>query len=147
MNPVEGDTYLRAVNEINPYSLVDIDETGSDASQIGNTSGYAPRGERYMRTQYVVRGVHYSVIAAASPCGFLHWKIVEGSVSDDVFISFLNELSVYLIDSSFGIIDNASVHRTIDTRIRLEQSFNGRYLFCTTYHPHFKPIEKCLSPW
>ena len=102
-------------------------------------------GEPYVRTQFIVRGKHFTVIAAANPLGFIFYRIFDGPVNDDSFIEFLNLLSINIVPDQFGIIDNASIHRTNQARIKLEEVFNGRYLFCSPYSPHLKPIEKCFK--
>jgi transposase len=81
-----------------------------------------------------------------TPFGFLCWDIIEGTVDEDIFSAFLdNTLSPLLTASQIGIIDNASIHHTVRSRISLEQVFNGKYYFSPPYSPHLKPIEGCFA--
>ena len=112
---------------------------------IGNGKGYAPIGEKYLRVQFYVRGEHYTIVAAATPFGFIFERIYRDGVNDDTFIDFLDYLEPRLYPDNFGIIDNASIHKTVPSRVRLEQIFNGRYRFCAPYSPHLKPIEEMFK--
>ena len=125
--------------------FIDIDESGTEAHSFGTGARYAPIGEKYMRIQFVVRGNHYSIIAAAIPLGFLHHRIFIDGVNDQAFIEFLDSLAPLITPDQVGLLDNAAKHRTVDIRIRLEAVFNGRHYFCSPCTPHLKLVEKYLS--
>lgn len=144
-DPAEAVDYLLSVAYVYPWYFVDIDETGTDLDDFGSTSGYAPVGEKFTRTQFVVRGKHYSVIAAACPAGFICWRIFDGPVDDAAFLEFLRSLRPYLDENSFCIIDNAAIHHTVPARTMLEEIFFGRFRFASAYSPFLKPIEKFFA--
>lgn len=141
-DPTLGYEYLMSVAHVDPNYLVDIDETGTDLDDFGCSRGYSKVGEKYIRTQFVVRGKHYTAIAAACCRGFLSWRIFDGPVTDEQFIEFLNEMEASLDENSYGIIDNAAIHKTAAARTRLDEVFNGFYSLCAPYHFFLKPIEK-----
>ena len=144
-NGMEGYNCLRSIAHLHPMCIVDIDESGTDIDDFGSSNGYSPIGEKYIRTQFVVRGKHYTIIAAVTPHGFICHRIFDGPVNDEAFVEFLEFLLPYVEPNQYGILDNASIHRTVDTRTKLEEVFNGRYRFCAPYSPHLKPIEKCFK--
>ena len=90
-----------------------------EEDKFGDGPGYAPVGEKYVRVQFIVRGVHHSIIAAAMPFGFICHLVFRDGVDDYKFIEFLDVLDLHLVPSQHGIIDNASVHRTLASRIQL----------------------------
>ena len=145
-NPIDGYNYLMSIAHIDPNNLIDIDESASSLDDFGNGKGYAPIGQKLMRVQFFVRGESFTVVAAATPLGFLFTRIYRGGVDEEAFIDFLNFLALRLYENeSYAIIDNAAIHRTIAVRLRLEEIFNGNYSFCATYSPHLKPIEKMFK--
>ena len=101
--------YLLRVAHVDPMLFIDIDESGTEADSFGAGAGYAPIGEKYMRTQFVVRGNHYSIIAAATPLGFLHHRIFIGGVNDQAFIEFLDSLAPLITPDQVGLLDNAAI--------------------------------------
>ena len=140
-----ANAFLVRVAHIDPMSWVDIDESGSEADCFGTGKGYAPVGEKFMRTQFVVRGKHHTIIAAATPLGFLSHRIFLEGVNDQAFIEFMDSLVPLISPEQVGLLDNAAIHRTEDTRVTLEAAFHGNYHFCSPYSPHLKPVEKCFS--
>jgi hypothetical protein len=125
--------------------LVDIDEMASNPESFHEKYGWAPRGEDALKMQIRIGERSYSVIAAYTTAGFLVWEIhdvTNGGINEEVFQEFLfNRLQHVLSNDSFGLIDNATIHRTVDSRLMLENIFDGKYCFSPPYSPDLKPIE------
>ena len=48
---------------------------------------------------------------------------------------------------AIGIFDNATIHRTLGSRLMLEDVFTNLYYFLPVYSPHLNPIEPCFAQW
>lgn len=139
-------SYLNFIAALDPDDLVDIDETLSSAKEFEAKYGWAPEGQE--ATQFQIRiGSHaYSTIAAYTTTGFIAWAIYEGSVTALEVRHFLNHsLAPALTNTSVGVLDNATVHKTDGCRETLEAVFHGTCTFCPPYSPELKPIEKGFS--
>jgi transposase len=100
-------------------------------------------GNPCILTQIVLDNRHFSVIAAYTMAGFLCWNIIEGSVTAENFQIFLNTtLLPFIGETSMGLIDNATIHKTLGTLLTLNQVFGGHYMFSPAYSPDMKPIER-----
>ena len=77
--------YRELISAIRVSNLLAIDETASSPDQILEKYGYAIEGQRNVRTQFKIGSRRYSAIAAYSTRGFRHWKVVEGSVNQEVY--------------------------------------------------------------
>lgn len=141
----EGFRFMQFMAPFDPNLLVNIDETGTDTDALGVGLAYAPSGQRCTRVQFVIRGKHYTIIAAVCPYGLLCWRIFDIPVDEDCFIEFLNTLAYFLTPEQFGFLDNAAIHHTLEVRIRLEQVFGGNFCYGPRYNPPLYPIEKVFS--
>ena len=113
-NPTEGYQYLRRVAHLNPICLFDFDESGTDNDDFGCGKGYALVGEKYIRTQFVVRRKNLTLCAACNYLGVINcFKIFEGPVDEHCILEFLNDLEQFLAPQDIGIADNASIHHTV----------------------------------
>jgi transposase len=50
-----------------------------------------------------------------------------------------------LDEGVYGILDNARIHHVLQSRVILEEVFNGLYVFVPPYSPNLKPIEPCFA--
>jgi hypothetical protein len=88
--------YLETISFLHLKYIVDIDATASSANQFYEKYGYAMKGHKAIKTQITINNKHYSAIAAYTIHGFLAWRVVEGSYTNEDFIEFLNnELAVF----------------------------------------------------
>lgn len=127
-------------------SFVDIDETASSPDTFRKKYGWSPEGEECRKTQIVIGSRSFSTIAAISPYGVIAWEIFEGTISQEEFVHFLSyRLQSRLPPNSVGIIDNAKIHHTEDSRESLEKLFDGNFYYSPRYSPHVKPIERLFS--
>jgi len=49
------------------------------------------------------------------------------------------------MNSHVGLLGNAAIHKTNNSWDKLDEIFNGRFLYSSPYSPDLKPIEKCFS--
>ena len=142
-SPQKQYEYLVSIAPVDPANLIDLDETLSNAEQFYARYGWAPVGESAYFNQIFINGVPYSTIAAYSMKGFLCWNIYEGSVTATEVIHFITtSLCTYINESSYCILDNATVHGTDPCLVELESVCRGRFKFCPPYSPELKPIER-----
>ncbi len=87
--PIERINFLYRISCYNPNTIIDIDETPFNKDEINEDRGYSPKGKRAYKTQIIIRGKSYSIIAAACNRGFLCWAIYDIPVTSDIFIAFL----------------------------------------------------------
>ena len=67
---------------------------------------------------------------------------LDTSLSEEHFTSFLNErVRLMLPAGAIGIFDYASIHRTLGSRLVLEDVFTNLYYFLPVYSLHLNPIE------
>ena len=82
-------TYQSDVSLYEPHFLIFIDETGCDRRHSLRKYGYGVRGKPVKCQKLLVRGKRVSVIAAMTIHGILDLKIVQETVTGDVFIDSL----------------------------------------------------------
>jgi len=130
---------------VNPEHLVDVDETSQAPSTIINRYGRSDRGTPCVRDQIVIGTRSFSTICALTPRGFLAFSVYEGGIGADQVKEFLDLLEPRLLEHSWCILDNASVHHTDEVRIRVQQISFGRFTYCARYSPDLKPVERGIS--
>ena len=145
-DPVQQLAYMTDVAHIHEDMLVDIDGMVQTQADFSQRYGWSPRGEECRRTQITIGGRTFAIHAAYTTLGFLPcWKIFEDTVSDVNVGQFVEGLREFLSDDSFGILDNAANQRTDAVRAIINNTFNGRYRYCSPYSPALKPIEHGFS--
>ena len=97
--------------------LVFLDETGTDRRDAMHRFGYSLRGKPARTHKLLVRGKHLTAIAVICVERILCCKVVEGSVTGDVFEDFLYTSLLPKLFPFNGenaklvvIMDNASIH-------------------------------------
>lgn len=145
VDEIEGLNYMELMAQIDPDWLLDIDEQSEAPDDFRNRVAHAYRGKPSVRTQIVIGTRTFSVIACLSVYGFICYSIYEGNIGSEEFNQFLRLLQPRLLPNHWNIIDNARIHHTIETRIHMDQIFNGRWTYCARYSPHLKPIELAFS--
>ena len=98
-----------------------------------------------------MRGEHISVIAAMGVEGVLCMKMVRGSVTGDIFLSFIEkELLPTLMTfngvnpNSVVIMDNCSVHHVSGVANVIEE-MGALVHYLPPYSPDYNPIEMLFS--
>ena len=137
--------YREIIAIIRVSKLLAIDETASSPDEFQEKYGFAIEGQKAMTTQLKIGNRCYSAIAAYSTRGFRYWKIVEGTTNAEIFQDFLSELEEFVEEDEYCILDNCSIHKTLQSLARLMNVFNDRYKFLPRYSPHWNPIELAFS--
>lgn len=144
--PIRRRIFMRNAAPFDHFRLLDIDETLSTYKEFFQKHGYAPKGEVALKTQLEVDGRQYSSIAAYSPIGLIAYRVVEGPINADIFLSFLeNEVNQQILPGMIGLFDNAAIHHTPIVRGCMEEIFEGYYLFAAPYSPDLKPVERLFA--
>ena len=144
--PIERINFLYRISCYEPHMIIDIDETPFNKAEINEDRGYAPKGKRAYKTQIVINGKTYSILAAACSRGFLCWAIYDIPITSEIFVDFLDKYLVpLLLEGSVGLIDNAAIHKTKESWKKMDEIFHGNWLYSSPYSPDLKPIEKCFS--
>ena len=72
--------------------------------------------------------------------------IEHGTFDSDRFIQFIEEKCVpVILPGDIGLIDNASIHSTAESKEALDMAFDEDWTFCPTYSPRLKPIERIFG--
>lgn len=96
-----------------------------------------------------VRGRNVSLIAAININGIIFKEIISNSnVNSNIFCEFLRNLFVkleeYDIEASWLILDNASIHKTLEVA-NLVGETRHTLVFLPPYSPMMNPIEEVFS--
>jgi len=83
-----------------PNMLMFGDEAAKDERTSARKRGWALRGSRCIQRRRFVRGRRFSILPILTLDGIIAYDIVEGSVTSERFLQFLQELVV----SSFSLI-------------------------------------------
>lgn len=138
--------FLKRMSRINPYLIIDIDESNVSPDRFFDRYGWSPEGEEALRIQITIGGKAYTVIAAYTPLGFISWEIFEGPVTHNEFKHFIETNVAPLVnEDSIGLLDNASIHKTVDVFTALNTIFQGGFMFSPPYSCDLKPIELGFS--
>lgn len=138
--------FMRTVAPFDPSTFVDIDETPFNREEVEEKHGYSPRGETAHRTQLILNGKNYSIISALTPHGFLAWAVYDIAITADIVVEFLtNRVRPLLPPGSFGLFDNASIHKKEEAWECIDGVFEGMWAYSSPYSPDLKPIERAFG--
>jgi len=144
---VEGLQYLHRVAHIDPNTWIDIDGTAHEKESFLCKRGRSKAGVPCILPQLRIGSQQYSVLAACTPAGFLCWSIFDKSVNSEMFCTFVDTVVRPYVypNQSNCMIDNAQIHKTMESTAILEEVFSGNFYFVPKYSPHLKPIEPCFA--
>ena len=77
-----------------PNMLMFGDEASKDERTSARRRGWSLRGSRCVQRKCFVRGQRYSILPILTLDGIIAYDIIEGSVTSDRFLQFLQELVV-----------------------------------------------------
>mmetsp|Transcript_34895 Transcript_34895/g.76949 ORF Transcript_34895/g.76949 Transcript_34895/m.76949 type:complete len:257 (-) Transcript_34895:32-802(-) len=138
--------YLDSVAFVHPSKIIDIDGMVQCPKDFLARYGWAPVGEDAVKIQLTIGTRRFAVMAAYSELGFVAWEIFDGEVSQMEVTNFiLYKVRPLLLEGSFAILDNASNQKTALVQDALELAFEGNYMYCSTYSPELKPVERGFS--
>jgi len=126
--------------EVAGKTVIPIDESGF-ANDMPRRNGYAPRGQRCVgQCDWHAKG-RTNVIGALVGSDFLTVTLIDGTINANVFFAWLTQdLLPKLPPHSVIVMDNASFHKRLDSRLAIAQA--GHILeFLPPYSPDLNPIE------
>jgi hypothetical protein len=144
-NPIQQIEFLRAIAHISADFIVDIDGMVQTAEDFYNKYGWSPIGEECHRPQINIGGQRYAVHAAFTQLGFISYAAFAQNVTDEEVTAFIEGLRDILPADAYGLFDNASNQRTPHVREKIQDVFQGRYMYCSPYSPELKPIERAFA--
>ena len=143
-DPVQEMHHKRALEHIRAHQIIDNDAMATSPSSMEATHGRSPIGLPCIYPQFEIGDRCFSLFISACSLGVIAHFIKEDSPinGDDIAQYLENKLKPMLMDDSFGLWDNAKVHKTQRTLLALESTFRGRYMFAAPYSPHLKPVKR-----
>jgi len=138
--------YMQEIAPFDTNNLKDIDAMSMSPDQFKQYYGYAPKGDRAVRLQITLGTRSFSSICMMGVEAVEAVHIEEGIIEENVFSQFvLQHVRPVIIPGEIGLLDNATVHKTLQSLQALNTAFLGRFVFCFTYCLHLKPIEKFFA--
>lgn len=125
--------YNKAVNE--SKCIVSIDECGF-SERLKPVYGYSPVGQPVI-LKSSGGWVHHSLLMAVYSDGRRQFSIKKGSINKCYFTQFMDSLD--LDKDTMVVMDNASIHKNLDTRTIQDLCYTP------PYSPEFNAIELCFS--
>lgn len=98
---LRADFILRVCAEYKPEQLMFTDETSKDDRTTVRKYGRSLRGSRAEIDAVFVRGIRYSLLPVLTIDGMIAARVVEGSVTRDIFLEFLETQVVSTHASGF----------------------------------------------
>mgnify|MGYP002015665423 CR=1 FL=1 len=135
--------FLDEIKDIPVENLVFLDEAGSHLNMT-RTHARAPVGERAVCKHSAKRYSNISIVGAISLVGFKHFYPFDGSVDEERFLMFLDELLPKLSLESVLVMDNVRFHHCDSVKEKIEAS-GKRVIYLPPYHPDLNPIEEGWS--
>ena len=124
--------------------LVFVDECGTHVS-LAPIYGYSPKGERVRLKVPRNRGKNTTLLASMSLEGMGPCMAIEGSVSREVFETYVEHfLAPTLKAEQVVIMDNLGAHKGERVR-RLIEDEGCELLYLPPYSPDLNPIEESFS--
>ena len=144
--PVQQAAFMDEMGHIHPSNIYDTDGMSAAPKTMLQEYGRSKIGERCYYPQFVIGTHTFSVLATICDRGVVYYQIYEDTMVDhEIFITYMGELEDYLLDGAYGIIDNAAVHKHLDSLIAINTAFKGLYSFSSPYSPELKPVERLFA--
>ena len=143
-DPVQVFDHMERMRCIDVNCIVNWDETSAHSEKFRPTHG---RGEgEVILDQWHIGDKTYSAIAALTTMGFLPCtKIFDVACSSSTIQQFLTGLEPFLLSTSVGLFDNASVNTCEQSLQAVDRVFGGKWARNAPYSPRLAPIEKGFS--
>jgi transposase len=129
---------------LDPSKLVFIDETWAKTNMT-RLRGRAPIGERLVAKVPHGHWKTTTLIAALDDRGMRCSATIDGSINQNVFEAFVEQVLVpQLSPGDLVILDNLSSHKG-DRVKRMIEAAGASLLFLPPYSPNFNPIENAFA--
>jgi len=136
--------FMDRMKAIDTDYIVNIDETSAKSSKFRPIYGRGV-GEVIVK-EWHIGNKTYSAIAAMTTLGFLPCtKVYEVACESATIQHFLTGLELYLLPTSLGLLDNASVNTCEESLQAVNRVFDGRWARNAPYSPRLAPIERGFS--
>ena len=141
-DPVEVFDHMERMQGVEVDNIVNWDETSASSSKFRPTFG---RGEgEVVMNEWRIGDKTYSAIAAITTLGFLPCtKIFDVPCDSSPIQHFLDGLQPFLLTTSVGLFDNASVNTSEESLQAVERVFGGKW--APPYSPRLAPVERGFS--
>ena len=143
-DPLQIWHHMDKMKAVETKDIVNWDETSCSAHKFYPIYG---RGEgEVVINNWRIGNKTYSAIAAMSHLGFLKaTKIYDVACDSSTICHFLENLQPFLLPTSVGLFDNASVN-TCEASLQVsDRVFNGRWARVAPNSPRLSPIERGFS--
>ena len=143
-DPVEVFDHMDRMKCINVDYIVNWDETSANSEKFRPKYG---RGEgEVVVNEWRIGGKTYSAIAALTTLGFLPCtKIFDVACDSSTINQFLIGIEPFLLPTSMGLFDNASVNTCEESLQVVDRVFGGRWARNAPYSPRLAPVERGFS--
>lgn len=140
----EREDWFEAQDELDPDSLVFLDETATTTNMI-RRYGWAPRGER---CRVAVPHGHWkttTVTAALRTSGVVAAALFDGATNGVRFRAYVTDTLVPVLKRGDTVIlDNLGAHKVAGVREAI-QAAGAKVLYLPPYSPDFNPIEQIFA--
>ena len=143
--------FMAEISMFNPEMIIWVDETGSAQRNSVRSYGYNLKGMRAVSHELRVSGKRINAIGAMSTEGMEDVYIVEGNVTGDVFVKFVRNCLLPVLQPFNGtnshsvvVMDNASVHHYEEV-VDIVTGVGAIIRFLPPYLPELNPIENAFS--
>lgn len=138
------EAFRQAILHLDAGRLVFIDETGSNLA-MSPLYARARKGKRAYFKRPAARGSNISVIGALRLDGMLCFNAMDGALTGERFLLFLeHKLGPFLRASDVVILDNLRAHHVDGVR-QLIESRGATLMYLPPYSPQMNPIEEAWS--
>ncbi|KIM77531.1 hypothetical protein PILCRDRAFT_76616 [Piloderma croceum F 1598] len=118
-NELRRANFVHSMSQYTPHQLGFLDETSKDERTLVRGFGRAKRGRRAAKKGVFVRGRRTSTEALLTLDGIVACKVVEGSMTKELFLEWLEynvlpKCSPFPGPLSILVMDNAKIHHGAD---------------------------------
>jgi transposase len=143
--------FMAEISMFDPEMIIWVDETGSARRNSVRSYGYSLKGMRAVSHELRVSGQRINAIGAMSTEGMEDVYIVEGNVTGEVFVKFVRNCLLPILQPFNGtnshsvvVMDNASVHHYEEVA-DIITGVGSIVRFLPPYSPELNPIENAFS--
>jgi transposase len=130
--------------ELNPQSLVFLDETGA-STKMARLYGRSPRGQRCRAPIPHGHWKTTTFTGALRLGGLTAPMVLDGPMNAAAFLAYVEQVLVpTLTPGDIVVMDNLPAHKPADVRRAIEAA-GALLLYLPPYSPDFNPIENAFA--